>query len=44
LAAKRAGAPLVIVNREATPLDDAADLLVRGSIGSVTGAILSTYC
>jgi NAD-dependent deacetylase len=34
LVAKAAGAALVIVNREATPLDEAADLLVRGEIGA----------
>ncbi|MBT9447097.1 MAG: Sir2 family NAD-dependent protein deacetylase [Hyphomonadaceae bacterium] len=31
--AKRAGAKLVIVNREATPLDDMADLVVHEEIG-----------
>jgi NAD-dependent deacetylase len=34
LVAKAAGAALVIVNREATPLDGAADLLVRAEIGA----------
>lgn len=33
LVAKAAGAALVIVNREPTPLDEAADLIVRGEIG-----------
>lgn len=33
LVAKASGARLVIVNREATPLDGAADLVVRGEIG-----------
>ena len=33
--AKRNGATLVIVNREETPLDDAADLVLRGDIGSI---------
>ncbi len=39
LAASRAGARLVIVDREPTPLDEAAELVVRGSIGAVAGAI-----
>ena len=33
--AKRSGATLVIVNGEETPLDDAADLVLRGDIGSI---------
>src|SRR3954447_15158784 len=33
LAAKRHGASLVIVNPEPTPLDDFADLILRGDIG-----------
>jgi NAD-dependent deacetylase len=33
LAAKRRGASLVIVNNEPTPLDDFADLILRGNIG-----------
>ena len=33
LIARQAGAPLVIVNRDPTPLDAAADLLVPGEIG-----------
>ena len=33
--AKEAGAALAILNREATPLDGVADLLVRQAIGSV---------
>ncbi len=33
--AKRNGATLVIVNREETPLDEAADLVLRGDIGSI---------
>jgi NAD-dependent deacetylase len=33
--AARSGAALVIVNREATPLDDLADLVIRGEIGNV---------
>jgi len=35
LMAKRNGARLVIINSEATELDDAADLVVRDDIGSV---------
>jgi NAD-dependent deacetylase len=35
LVAKEAGAALAIVNRDATPLDPAADILVRASIGRV---------
>ena len=38
-AAKRAGARLVIVNREATPLDGAADLAIHDEIGKVLPAI-----
>lgn len=33
LVAKRSGARLIIVNRDSTPLDDIADLVVRESIG-----------
>ena len=33
--AKRNGARLVIINREATELDDMADLVVRDDIGDV---------
>lgn len=33
--AKRSGARLIIVNRTETPLDDAADLALRGEIGTV---------
>jgi NAD-dependent deacetylase len=35
LLAKRNGAKLVIVNREPTPLDDSADLVIRAEIGAV---------
>ncbi len=38
--AKRAGARLVIVNRERTPLDGMADLIVRGEIGTVLPAMV----
>lgn len=34
LLAKQAGARLVIVNREPTPLDEHADLVVRGDVGT----------
>jgi NAD-dependent deacetylase len=33
--AKESGATLVIVNREPTPLDDIADLVIRAEIGAV---------
>ena len=39
LAARRAGARLVLINRDATPLDQAADLIVRASIGAVFTAL-----
>jgi NAD-dependent deacetylase len=35
LLAKENGAQLVIINRDPTPLDDYADLIVRGDIGSI---------
>ncbi|MFO0995396.1 MAG: Sir2 family NAD-dependent protein deacetylase [Alphaproteobacteria bacterium] len=35
--AKRNGARLVILNREATPLDEFADLVLRGEIGPILG-------
>lgn len=38
--AKRAGARLVIVNREPTELDDLADLVIRADIGAVCDAAL----
>lgn len=38
--AKRAGARLVIVNRERTALDGLADLVVRGEIGTVLPAMV----
>lgn len=38
-AAKRAGARLVIVNREATPLDDMADMVLRWEIGDLFAAM-----
>jgi NAD-dependent deacetylase len=39
LIAKRAGARLVIVNRTATPLDEAADLVLREEIGAALPAL-----
>ncbi len=38
--AKRSGARLVIVNREATALDGLADLVLRGEIGTVLPALV----
>ena len=37
--AKQTGARLVIVNRDETPLDHAADLVIRRSIGETLSAI-----
>ena len=39
--AKEAGAELVIVNAQPTPLDDLADLVVRGDIGAALAPCLS---
>lgn len=39
--ARESGARLVIVNREPTPLDDAADLVIHAEIGEVFSAFLS---
>ncbi len=41
LIAKRAGATLVIVNRERTEFDDQADLVLRGEIGDVLEPLLA---
>jgi NAD-dependent deacetylase len=41
--AKRAGARLVIVNRDETPLDAMADLVVRGEIGAVLGPLAAAH-
>ena len=38
--AKRAGAKLVIINRDETPLDNLADMVVHGEAGKMTEAIL----
>ena len=40
-AAKAAGARLVIVNREPTPLDGIADGVARGEIGEVLPALVA---
>lgn len=37
--AKESGAKLIIINREETPIDDAADLVVHGEIGAILPAI-----
>jgi len=42
--AKRAGAQLVIVNREPTPVDSAADFCVREPIGAVCSALFPEIC
>ena len=39
LTAKQAGAPLVILNREPTPLDDYADLVLHREIGETLAAV-----
>ena len=39
--AKRRGAKLAIVNRETTPLDDIADVVVHDSIGTTMGYVAS---
>jgi NAD-dependent deacetylase len=41
LMAKRNGARLVILNREATELDDIADLVIRGDIGTVLSPFIA---
>lgn len=41
LMAKRNGAVLVIINREATEFDDAADLVVRNDIGDALGPFIT---
>ena len=38
--ARRNGARLVILNREATPLDSEADLVINGEIGETLGAVV----
>ena len=39
--AKRNGARLVIINREATDFDEIADLVVREDIGSVLAPLIA---
>lgn len=39
--AKRAGARLIVVNREPTPLDEIADLLLTGETGTVLPALVA---
>jgi NAD-dependent deacetylase len=41
LIAKRSGARLVIINRDETPLDDLADLVIHAQAGSTMAAILA---
>jgi NAD-dependent deacetylase len=41
LMAKRNGARLAILNREATEFDEIADLVVRQDIGTVLGPLIS---
>ena len=40
--AKESGAKLIIINREETPIDQAADLVVHGEIGSILPAMVGT--
>jgi NAD-dependent deacetylase len=40
LVAKRNGARLVIINRDPTPYDDMADLVIHGQAGSTMAGIL----
>jgi len=42
LMAKRNGAALVIINREATDFDELADLVVRNDIGDVLGPFIAS--
>ena len=41
LAAKRAGALLAIINRDATDFDDVADLVIHDDIGAVLSAFIA---
>ncbi len=43
LAAKECGARLVILNREPTPLDEVADMVIRADIGTVLDAVLREF-
>jgi NAD-dependent deacetylase len=40
LQAKRQGARLVILNREETPLDGVADLVINAEIGPTMGSVI----
>jgi NAD-dependent deacetylase len=40
LVAKRNGAKLVIINRDPTPYDDMADIVIHGQAGPVMDSIL----
>lgn len=40
MVAKRSGAKLVIINRDPTPYDDMADIVVHGQAGSAMSCIL----
>jgi len=42
LIAKQSGARLVLINREATPLDEAADALLHGEIGSILPRLVAS--
>ena len=44
LIAKRAGAALAILNRDATPLDDHADFILQAPIGAVFSALYPQAC
>ncbi len=44
LVAKRHGATLALLNRDATPLDSRADLILRGSIGAVFSTLYPQAC
>lgn len=39
--AKRSGAKLVIINRDPTPMDDVADLVIHASIGETLGGVMA---
>jgi len=40
LVAKRGGARLVIINRDPTPYDDLADLVIHGQAGPIMAGVL----
>ena len=41
LAAKQGGARLVIINRDPTPYDDLADLVIPGQAGAIMSGIVT---